>query len=237
MIWLCFPMTGINILSDLERYLQVIRQSGLTLNLSKSNFPMHEVKFCGHYIGSGIRRIDPEKVDSVLKLQRPETKAEVRQVLGLFGLFRNYLPNYADHALPLTELTSKRVPNVVPWGTRQQASFDKLKELLCEAACQPLHVIDWSKPFHVSTDSSSYCAAGVLSQQDDYGCERPIAFISRKFNETQKSWSTIEKEAFAVLEALKRFYHWIFGHEIHVFSDHNLLAFLTDASPESAKLL
>jgi hypothetical protein len=40
-----------------------------------------------------------------------------------------------------------------------------------------------------------------------------------------------------VLEALKRFYHWICGHEIHVFSDHNPLAFLTDAATESDKLL
>jgi hypothetical protein len=111
-------------LSDLERYLQVIQRSGLTLNLKKSSFAMPEVYFCGHYVGSGIRRIDPDKVATVMNLQRPKTKAEVRQVLGLFGWFRDYLPNYAECALPLTELTAKRVPNLVPWGARQQSAFD-----------------------------------------------------------------------------------------------------------------
>jgi hypothetical protein len=224
-------------LNNLERYLNVIKKSGLTLNLAKSNFAKPEVKFCGHFIGSGRRRIDPEKVEAVEKLKRPETKAEVRQALGLFGWFRDYLPQYAEHALPLTELTAKRVPNLVPWGARQQAAFDKLKRMLCDAACQPLHIIEWGKPFNVFSDASAYCAAGILSQTDDQGKERPIAFYSRKFNDTQRAWSTIEREAFAVLEAVKRFYHWIFGYEIHVFSDHNPLAYLTDAAPKSAKLL
>jgi hypothetical protein len=86
-------------------------------------------------------------------------------------------------------------------------------------------------------DASSYCAAGISSQTDDRGQKKPIAFYSRKFNQTQKAWATIEKEAFAVLEAVKRFYHWIFEYVIHVYSDHNPLAYLTDSAPKSAKLL
>ena len=109
------------------------------------------------------------------------------------------MPHYAENALPLTELTTERVPNLVPWGDRQQEAFNKLKQLLCDATCKPLHIIDWNRPFNVFTDASSYCAAGTLSQTDDEGQEQPIAFYSRKFNDSQKSWSTIEKEAFAVL--------------------------------------
>ena len=40
-----------------------------------------------------------------------------------------------------------------------------------------------------------------------------------------------------MLEALKRFETFIFGHEIHVFSDHNPLSYLTTSAPNSAKLL
>jgi hypothetical protein len=224
-------------LQDLDQYLKVIKDSGLTLNLKKSSFAMPEVKFCGHYIGSGVRRIDPSKLDTVMNLQRPETKSQVRQVLGLFGWFRDYIPNYAEHALPLTELTAKRVPNLIPWSTRHQLAFDKLKRLLCDAADNQLYVCDWSKPFNIFSDASDYAVAAILSQTDDRGQERPIAFCSRKLNDTQRAWATIEKEAFAVLEAIKKFAHWIFGYKIHVFSDHNPLAYLTDAAPKSAKLL
>ncbi|GFV76440.1 hypothetical protein TNCV_4546641 [Trichonephila clavipes] len=44
----------------------------------------------------------------------------------------------------------------------------------------------------------------------------PIAFFSKKLTETQTRWATIEREAYAVIEALKRFDSWIFGAEIEL---------------------
>jgi hypothetical protein len=79
--------------------------------------------------------------------------------------------------------------------------------------------------------------AAILSQRDDNARERLIAFYSRKLSNAQRAWSAIEKEAFAVLDAIKRFNHWIFGYKIHVFSDHNPLSYLTDTAPKSARLL
>ena len=214
-----------------------MKDSGLKLTIKKSEFAKPEVRFCGSIVGSGHRRIDPSKVKAIVELKRPETKSQVRQALGLFGWFRDYIPHYAENAIPLTNLTSKRVPNRIPWGNAEQRSFDKLKELLCKAVDQPLSIIDWKQPFNIYSDASDLAAGGVLSQTDDEGNERPIAFYSKKFNETQRAWSTIEREAFAVLEALKRFKMWIFGYKIHVYSDHNPLAYLTEAAPNSAKLL
>ncbi|GFT09109.1 retrovirus-related Pol polyprotein from transposon 17.6 [Trichonephila clavipes] len=49
-------------------------------------------------------------------------------------------------------------------------------------------------------------------------------------------WATIEREAYAVIEALKLFDSWIFGVEIEVISDHNPLTYLTLTTPRSAKL-
>ncbi|GFW40479.1 retrovirus-related Pol polyprotein from transposon 17.6 [Trichonephila clavipes] len=57
-----------------------------------------------------------------------------------------------------------------------------------------------------------------------------------KLTETQTRWATIEREAYAVIEALKRFDSWIFGAEIEVISDHNPLTYLTLTTPQSAKL-
>ncbi|GFR14356.1 retrovirus-related Pol polyprotein from transposon 297 [Trichonephila clavata] len=51
-----------------------------------------------------------------------------------------------------------------------------------------------------------------------------------------KNWSTIEREAFSVLEALRKFDTWIFGSQIQVISDHDPLTYLTNSAPHSAKL-
>ena len=71
-------------LSHLDSFLAVMKDSGLTLGLNKCSFAQNEVKFVGHIIGSGKRRVDPEKVESITALKEPETKKQLRQVLGFF---------------------------------------------------------------------------------------------------------------------------------------------------------
>jgi hypothetical protein len=127
------------------------------------------------------------------------------------------------------------VPNRLPWGVKETAAFRELKRLLCEEA-EPLGIINWDFPFIIRTDASDHTVAGVLAQRHDHG-ERPIAFFSKKLSGSQKNWATIEKEAFAVLEALRRFRSWVFGYEIQLYSDHNPLLYLTEAAPKSAKLM
>ena len=89
---------------------------------------------------------------------------------------------------------------------------------------KPLKIIEWNKPFIMRTDASDIAIAGSLSQESTDGFERPISFYSKKLTSAQKAWPIIEREAFAVLEGLKRFNHWIFGHQIFVYSDQSLLS-------------
>jgi len=64
----------------------------------------------------------------------------------------------------------------------------------------------------------------------------PCVF-SVKLGETQKSWAIVHKEAYAVIAALRKFRNWIFGCEIHVYSDHNPITFFTESAPKNSKLM
>jgi hypothetical protein len=55
---------------------------------------------------------------------------------------------------------------------------------------------DFTKPFRVTTDASNVAIGGVLSQIQPDGGERPVAFVSKTLNKTQRKYSTIEREAF-----------------------------------------
>ena len=116
-------------LEHLVKYLQRIRECGLTLNLKKCSFAQDQIKFCGQIIGSGKRLPDYDKLAIVQNMKVPETKKQVRQLLGFFSWFRDYIPNFAMHTKPLTDLTAKKIPFAIPWGKTQQDAFDKLKEL------------------------------------------------------------------------------------------------------------
>jgi hypothetical protein len=69
------------------------------------------------------------------------------------------------------------------------------------------------------------------------GSEKPVAFASIKFNNTQRNWATTEKKAFGAIWALNKFRHWVFGRVVTVFTDHNPITYLTESSPKSAKLM
>lgn len=222
----------------LRQFLQIIKQAGITLKLKKCRLALPEVKFCGQLVGSGTRRADPEKAAAVQNLKVPETKRNVRQIIGFFSYFREHIANFAALAKPLTDLTAKDVPNKIPWGSKEQSAFDALKAALIKATEERLYIVDLSRPrYHLLVDASDHTVAGALLQVDDKQIEYPVAFHSQKLNNTQRNYATVEKEAYAALMSLRKYRQWVFGSKITVFSDHNPLTFLTESAPKSAKLM
>ena len=67
----------------------------------------------------------------------------------------------------------------------------------------------------------------VILQKDEKERLQPIAFLSKKFSETERNWAIWEKEAAAIKLALSTCRHWLEGspHPFEVWSDNkNLLA-------------
>jgi hypothetical protein len=107
--------------------------------------------------------------------------------------------------------------------------------LCCET--ETLITPRYDREFIIHTDASGVAVGGMLSQFDDRGVLRPIAYASKKFSECQSRWSAIDREAFAILYALQKFGVIVFGSKIILYSDHNPLQFMTKGNPSSAKLL
>ena len=65
-----------------RQYWQVIRDAGFTLNLEKCDFGKAGVKLVGHIVGSGCRKVDPERTQAMSEMAHPSTKRELPNVLG-----------------------------------------------------------------------------------------------------------------------------------------------------------
>ena len=75
-----------------------------------------------------------------------------------------------------------------------------------------LYQIDPSLPFILQTDASSYAVGAVLGQrQDPNGPVLPIHCISKKFNEIKMRYSTIERDAYAIVWAVEKFSFYLLG--------------------------
>jgi len=107
---------------------------------------------------------------AIRDMQRPITQKQLRSVLGLFGHFHDFIANYAELAKPLTDLTAKRVPQVLPWGEEAEQAFRCLKDKLCEASALAIHRP--GDPVEIMVDASAV-AIGACAMQGG----RPIAYF------------------------------------------------------------
>ncbi|KAI9551163.1 hypothetical protein GHT06_006378 [Daphnia sinensis] len=94
---------------------------------------------------------------------------------------------------------------------------------------------DFSKEFLIYTDASNYGLGAVLSQMKD-GKDQPIAYASRHLNKGEIKYSTIEKEAVAVVFGIKRFRHYLQDQPFIIVSDHRPLQWLQTFKDETGRL-
>ena len=120
---------------------------------------------------------------------------DVQSFLGLPNFYRCFILNYSKVVVPMIRLTGKSVP--WQWETEQRAAFKALKGAF---TCAPIvQHFDYEKAIVVETDASNYLFAGVLSQPDDNGLHRPVAFFSRKHSTAKSNYKIYDKELLAIV--------------------------------------
>ncbi len=85
-----------------------------------------------------------------------------------------------------------------------------------------------------------YCSViAVLLQEIEDGIDHPVGYFSRKFNKHQLNYSTIEKEALALLMAWQYFDVYVGSSSlpVNVFTDHNTLLFLSRMYNQNQRLV
>lgn len=110
--------------------------------------------YLGHVVGNGEVRPEQSKLQAVEQFPVPSTKKQVRTFLGLTGYYRKFIPDYANVAAPLTDLTKKSAPNRVAWSADCGSSFDQLKKALCSFPV--LKSPNFNQPFILQTDASDW---------------------------------------------------------------------------------
>lgn len=85
-----------------------------------------------------------------------------------------------------------------------------------------LQQADETKPFIIRTDASGYAIGAVLVQGEKEE-EHPIEYASRLLIPAEQNYSTIEREALAVVWAINKFRGYVEGSEVSIASDHQPL--------------
>ncbi|XP_048241609.1 uncharacterized protein K02A2.6-like [Haliotis rufescens] len=181
----------------LERVLTKLSHYNVTLNADKCKFSADEVDFLSFRVSAQGIQPTTSNVRAILDLKEPTNRTELASFLGTTNFYLKCVQNYADKTEPLRKLLSKDTS-----GRPQQSSFNQLK---ADIASPPvLAHFDPDAETIVSTDASGIALGAVLSQVIS-GEERPIAFWSRTLTETQRKYSTGEREALGWSDRLHQY--------------------------------
>ena len=152
-------------------------------------------------ISANELKMDPEKVDVIRKWPSPRNVFEVRSFHGLASFYRKFIRNFSGISAAMMDTVKKRHKNF-QWIAEAERSFKLLKQKITE---QPILVLpDFQKTFQVKCDASGYVVGGVLSQED-----RPVAYFSEKMDEVKLKYSMYDKEFYAIIQALKKWRHYL----------------------------
>ena len=221
-------------LTAVRNVFERLRCHGLTARPTKCEIGQFKVQLLGHVVGE--KELSPQKrtVEKILDVSRPETKKELRSFLGVVGYYRKFIPNFADVAKPLTDLTGGKTQNVIQWSEEAEEAYGKLKKEIAKYPVLRLPQLD--KTFILATDASDKGISAVLMQEHGDG-KFPVIYISRKLNPAETRYSTIEKECLALVWAIKKFQAYLYGREFILETDHQPLKFINKHKIDNDRIM
>ena len=134
---------------------------------------------------------------------------------------------------PIRELSKERV--LFNWGPEHREAFDVIKKELVKAPI--LAYYNPNKETVFQTDASIKGLGTCLLQQG-----KPVYFTSKALTETQKGYVAIELESLAMVWAMEKFHHFLYGTHFILETDQKLLKAilsksLNQATPQLQRIL
>jgi hypothetical protein len=149
----------------------------------------------------------------------PRSVFEVRSFHGLVSFYSKFIENFNNICAPILE-TIKKEHRYFNWIEEVEKGFRVLKETIIE---KPILVLPYfKKTFQVKCDASGVSIGVVLSQDN-----KPISYFSEKMNDVKKKYSTYDKEFYVLIQALKKWRHYLIPEEFVLHTDNQDLQFIT----------
>ena len=165
-------------------------------------------------IEDGQYRPDPERLRPLLQLPAPNDAKSLRRVLGFFSHYSPWIHPYSEKIRPLTTTST------FPISGEAQTAFESLKRDIAQSV---VCAVDEDAPFEVETDASDNAIAATLNQNG-----HPVAFFSHMLQGPEIGHASVEKEAKAIIEAVRHWRHYLTGRHFTIKTDQRSVAYMFD---------
>jgi len=201
----------------LARVKQILTDNNFELNTGKCHISKRELQVLGAIVNGKEIRPDPKKVEAIAKIDRPKNVKELRSFLGMVEFYGRFIRNLSQIREPLSRLTRKELK--FEWGQEQENSFNHLKKCLSEKPV--LAMFDVRKEIKLICDASPYAIAAVIEQEG-----RPVIYVSKTLSVAERNYAQIEREALAIVWAVKRLHKYLVGNKFVLLTDNQPVSFI-----------
>ena len=224
--------SALELKSLLQRVLSILSESGFTVNAQKCTWLTTELRALGFMVSAkGIHPCE-DKVQAIKEAPFPQDKEQLQSVLGLISFYERFFQGKAHVLEPLHRLLD--AAQEFRWDSKHQAALDIVKDLI--SSDQVLVPYSLYKPLAVICDASPYGVGAVLCHTvqgpDGAKEERPVRFASRTLSATERRYSQLDKEALAIMFAMKKFSRYLYGRKFLIVTDHKPLIHLFNPTAE-----
>ena len=189
----------------------------MKLNPAKCAFFIRGGKFLGYMVsGKGIEP-NPEKVEAILSMPEPTCVRDVQRLTGRVVALNRFMSRSAEKCLPFFKKLRK-VPNF-EWTEDCREAFKELKSYLSSP-----HVL--SRPMKgeellIYLAASEQAVSAVLVRVEE-GEQKPVFYVSKVLKDAEVRYLNIEKIAYALLLAVRKFRVYLESHQGVVMTDQPL---------------
>ena len=217
-------------IKDLNELFTRLRNLGVIINPTKSQFGVSKLHFLGHLVTANSIKLSAIKVEAIQKYPLPKDIKQLRTYFGMINFYHRFIKDLANCLAPLNKfLKRKETKNLVKLiGMRIEnalTAFQKSKKLLANSTS--LLYPNENCNISIVADASDF-AVGAVLQQELKGTWQPIAFFSRKLDKMQQHHSAFDRKLFATHAAIRRFQHFVDSRNFTLFSDHRSFVRITN---------
>ena len=184
-----------------------LEENDLYVKPEKCKWKVKEVEFLGVVIGLEGIKMEKEKVKGVLEWPTLKCVKDVQKFLGLANYYCRFIKGFVTVARPLHDLVKKN--KKWEWTGREEKAFKELKERFTK---EPVLVAsDIDEKMRMEVDALDYAMGGVLSMEYEDGLWRPMAFLLKSLNKTERNYEIHDKEMLAIVRGLEVWRHLLEG--------------------------
>lgn len=223
-------------LNNLDTILEILQKANLKLNTKKCKFLYNKVDILGYTVSKQGILPQESSVEAINNFKRPDCIRKVRQFLGSSSFFRKHIKNYAEITLPLTNLIKDyNKNNKFKWDEKCEDAFNKIKQLLTNPPLLAHWNDDWESVIYV--DSSNYAmGASLLQINPETNNLHPIAYLSKKYTDTQARYANAEREMLGLVYAVNYWREFTLGRKTTVYTDCQALIHYQNFKNTSSRL-